>query len=75
LNATELREALAALSLNQTTGARALGVAPRTMRHYCGGRAAIPELMCRVIRASLVNRGILDAVIANASAPPMPDEA
>ncbi len=39
---TELRAALAALSLTQAGAARRWGVDPRTMRYWCVGDRAIP---------------------------------
>jgi hypothetical protein len=51
---------LAALSLNQTTGAKSPGIEPRTMLEWCGGRDPISDLVSKVITIALSDKTPID---------------
>ena len=55
----QLRIALKRLGLTQVAGARALGVAPRTMREWIANDARIPEPAARLLAVWLAHPELL----------------
>jgi len=51
----QLRTTLKRLGLTQVAAGHALGVAPRTVRHWVGGDRRIPEPVARLLRVWLAH--------------------
>lgn len=54
--ADRIRYQLLLAHLNQSTGARALGITPRQMRRYCSGRYDVPRVIDLAMQALIMLR-------------------
>jgi hypothetical protein len=75
MNSNELRIAISSFGLTQRDFASQIGVTPRTVERWCAGcgaekpdkktdkrGVAVPEPVARIVRASMVDRTVLDRI-------------